>query len=168
MCVKRITKPSVLNCGEFLSKYVPHLVFWIWSELAHGRCWSPLPSYQHVLLQVLLAGSGECCLCPRHCCSQPNDLARFILTSATFSSNLITGLARIPLSFYSRTSYVINDISIVMYDFGSWKAVTFLKYVKQTFRRYFQMSNESRQCLYTRYIVCILEWLKCSLIIRNL
>ena len=155
MRVNIIIKPSVLKCGEFLGKYVPHLVFWSWSELAHGRDWSPLPSYQHVLLQVLLAGSGECCLCPRHCWSQPKDFARFILTSATFSSNLITDLARIPLSFYSRTPYVTND-SIVMYDFGSWKAVTVVKYVKHTLRRYFQMANESRQCLYTRYIACIL------------
>lgn len=167
MRLNRIVKPSVLKCGVFLGKYVPHLVFWSWSELAQGRCWSPLPSYQHVLLQVLLAGSGECSLCPRHCWSQPNDFARFILTSATFSSNLIIGLARIPLSLYSRTPYVTNDISVVMYDFGSWRTVTVVKYVKQTFRRYFQMSNESRQCLYTRYIVCNLEWLKCSLIIRN-
>jgi hypothetical protein len=144
-----------LKCGEFLGKYVPHLVFWSWSELAHGRCWSPLPLYQHVFLQVLLAGSGECCLCPRHCWSQPNDFVRFILTSVTFSSNLITGLARIALSFYSRTPYVTND-SIVMYDFGSWKTLTVVKYVKHRLRRYFQMSDESRQCLYTRYIACIL------------
>lgn len=152
MRVNRIIKPSVLTCGEFLGKYVPHLEFWSWSELAHGRCCSPLPSYQHVLLQVLLAGCGECCLCPRHCWSQPNDFARFILR-ATFTSNLITGLARMPLSFYWRATYVTNNISIAMYDFGSWKAVTVVKYVNQTLRRYCQMTTESRQCLYTRYTV---------------
>jgi hypothetical protein len=113
-------------------------MFWSWSELAHGRCWSPLPSYQQVLLQVLLAGSGECCLCPRHCWSQPNDFARFILTSVTFSYRLITGLVQTPLSFYSRAPYVTNDIPVVMYDFGSWKAIPLVKHVKQKLRRCFQ------------------------------
>jgi hypothetical protein len=97
----------------FLATFLPHLVFCSWSELAHGRCWSPLPSYQQVFPQVMLGGSGECCRCPRHCWSQPRDLARFMLTSIAFSYNLIT----ITTHFQPLAAWLPFSISMVTYDF---------------------------------------------------